>query len=133
MNGKPLLIFVGGPYSNDCAVTREENVNKIHHIVKELMKMGHYILECHSLEHSFFPDNELHHADFLRQTLNWIERCDAMFLLENSPGANLEYKRAMELKIPIYDSLKDVPKVDSYQTVLDDINLKLSYETDSSS
>ena len=109
---KPMLIFVAGPYTNASAPKRASNVNKVHEVLKEIIKKGHYILECHSLEHAFYSDNELTHAHFLRQTLNWLERCDALFILDNSPGADMELDKAKGLGLPVYSRLEDIPKID---------------------
>src|SRR6266542_3489282 len=75
---EPLLIFVAGPYTNPSAPERERNVSIVHEVTKQLMRKGHIVLECHSLEHAFSDDDELTHADFLRQTLSWLSRCDAI-------------------------------------------------------
>jgi Domain of unknown function (DUF4406) len=107
---EPMLIFVAGAYSSDDAVKREINVTAVHLIVKELIKKGHLILECHSLEHAFHPDGELSHAHFLRQTLAWLNRCDALFLVSSSPGANLEVARAEKLGLRIFRNLDEVPE-----------------------
>ena len=112
---RPLLIFVAGPYTNPSAPERERNVSIVHQVVKNLIKKGHFILECHSLEHAFSADNELMHADFLRQTLNWLDKCDAIYFVSPSPGANLELTRAKVLGIRIFHSLEEIPSVSGAQ------------------
>jgi hypothetical protein len=107
--GSSLLIFVAGPYSDASEERRRLNVRRIHQTVKDLILKGHAILECHSLEHALYADPDLSHAHFLAQTLTWLSRCDAMFFVASSPGADLELARAESLGMPIFRSLEDVP------------------------
>ncbi len=110
MSTKPLLIFIAGPYNSPEASVREENVKCIQQIAKVLISKGHFVLECHSLEHAL-RGTELKHAEFLRQTLNWLKRCDAIFFAAPSPGANMELRKAEELGLPVFKNLEEVPPV----------------------
>ncbi len=112
---EPLTIFVAGPYSNGSTPVRERNVSIVHEIVKDLMIRGHIVLECHSLEHAFFADSDLMHEDFLRQTLNWLTKCDAIYFAGSSPGADLELAQAQELGLRVFRAMDEVPQVSDFQ------------------
>ena len=109
--GGPLLIFVAGPYNADSPEGRSRNVSMVHEIIEKLIKLGHYVLECHSLEHALLGRDGLYHQDFVRQTLHWLTRCDALYLVKPSPGANIELSKARELGLLVFLSMDEVPPV----------------------
>src|SRR6185295_18408725 len=43
---------------------------------------------------------------WMQQTLAWVEVCDALLYLGQSPGADRELARARELGIPIFSSVE---------------------------
>jgi len=124
-----LLIFVAGPYSDADPSVRKANVARIRAIVRDLMLRGHYVLECHSLEDALRDDGELTHAHFLRQTLGWLGRCDALYYLGSSPGADIELARAQSLGLPIFHALSEVPTAGDIGAEVADVdNMLLSLE-----
>jgi hypothetical protein len=127
---EPLLIFVAGPYTSASAPDRERNVAIVHGVIKQLIKRGHFVLECHSLEHAFSGDDELTHADFLRQTLNWLPKCGAIFFVSKSPGANLELAKAEALGIEVFYSLDQVPTICGFEEDVNGVRLQLRMESD---
>jgi Domain of unknown function (DUF4406) len=125
---EPLLIFVAGPYTNPSAPERERNVSVVHGVIKQLMRKGHIVLECHSLEHAFSGDDELMHADFLRQTLSWLSKCDAIYFVSSSPGADLELAKAEALGIRVFHSLDEVPTFCGFEDIVEEVRLRLRTE-----
>jgi hypothetical protein len=50
---------------------------------------------------------------FIEGDLEIIARCDAILMLpgwERSEGSRMEYSRAVELRMPVYLSVEDVPE-----------------------
>ncbi len=118
MLSKPLLIFVAGPYCNPDSVDRTANVNAVRKVVKQLMLKGHFVLDGHWLLHTFFGDDQIDNDEIMRQTLSWLERCDAIYVLDKSAGVEREIEKAQELNLQVFNSLDEVLQADGsdYET-----------------
>jgi uncharacterized protein DUF4406 len=92
------------------------------------MLKGHTVLECHSLEHALRNDCELKHVHFMRQTLSWLPRCDALYLIGHSPGANIELSYARELGLPVFERLADVPDIPIPPNELAELTTRIAEE-----
>lgn len=49
------------------------------------------------------------YEQWLEQDLAWLERCDALFYLGASPGADREKARAEELGLQVFMEIAEVP------------------------
>lgn len=108
-----MLIYIAGPYSADTGTDIESNVLQATLIGQQLMRLGHSVICPHSMTHKWDEDSGLSYRDFMRQCLDLLKRCDAIYLLpgwENSDGSRLEFHKARKKHIPAYYKLDDVPE-----------------------
>lgn len=92
-------IYVAGPYSGGDVV---QNVRKAVSVSVELRDRG-LVPICPHLSmfaHYLCPRG---YEFWLEWDLTWLERCDALLRLPgDSPGADREIERAVELGLPVY-------------------------------
>jgi hypothetical protein len=53
-------------------------------------------------------DGEFEYADYFEPNFAWLEAAEAVYLLDHSPGADRECVRAVELGIPVFESMSDL-------------------------
>ena len=98
-------IYIASPYSIGDKI---ENVNAQIRAANQLMNYG-YTPFLPLLSH--FQDQLISrpYTDWLENDLEWIAVCDGLLRLPGeSPGADIEVKHAMGLKIPIYYSIDEL-------------------------
>jgi Domain of unknown function (DUF4406) len=93
-------IYVAGPYSSDSKEGVYANVCKATEIGAELMKFGYAVYIPH---HSYYTDLYLMEtADFwYNYDYLWLDKCDALYYIGSSRGADaeLEYAGARGIQI----------------------------------
>jgi hypothetical protein len=70
------------------------------------------VVICPHANTIFMDGPDLADRTFINGDLEIIRRCDALYMLpgwEKSQGANMEHRLAVELGMPIYLSLDEVP------------------------
>ena len=104
------IIYTAGPYR----ATREwgitQNIRKAETIALALWKKGWTVICPH--KNTAYFGGSLSDETWLEGDLEIIDRCDAMFMVpgwEKSEGSQIEHQRAIEIGMPIYYKLKDVP------------------------
>jgi hypothetical protein len=106
-------IFIAGPYTlGDVA----QNVKKAMDMANELINRG-YAPYCPHLTHFLHMNNWQPYQKWLEIDLIFLEKCDAVLRIPGeSKGADGEVKRATELNIPIFYSIEDLLKSNTYKT-----------------
>lgn len=112
-----MFIYVSGPYSptpeestsGHGARVIEHNVEKANEIALELAKKGHYPLVPHTMMRGWEDVYALPRELVLGICYQWVRRCDALFFIGSSSGAEQERKIASELSLPLYRAIADVP------------------------
>ena len=114
LNRSPgLRIFVAGPYGDqESAEVKAENVERAKSIGKELALKGHYPFVPHTMLHGWELDDRFTVDNFKDIDFAWMEFCDALFLIAESPGANVEKEMATQKGLQIFTQLEHVPTVD---------------------
>jgi len=109
---KSMKIYIAGPYTAKSVRDVHLNVYKAIEIAVKIWKKGHYPYIPH-LTHFVWthPSGNLEYEDWMKWGKVWLECCDALFLLNNSPGADQELKYAKKLGLKIYYSINDIPEV----------------------
>jgi hypothetical protein len=110
---KPKIIYVSGPYS---ALTREARWKNVLEAVKvgiEIRAKGHYPI----IPHLYDDFDEV--AKLMGYNFDWqsymdmdlaiLERCDALYFIGESKGANLEKEKALDWGLPACYSVEEVP------------------------
>jgi hypothetical protein len=119
---KPMYIYVAGPITADV----DDNIHDIPRVVYwnvkrairvsiELMKKGHYVFTPHL---SHFINLEMHEKSFTKEfwykyDYGWLAKCDALYYIAPSPGADAELEWAKKHKLKIFYSLDEVPDITS--------------------
>ena len=110
------IIYVAGPYTADSQLERDRNIAAADKVGRDLLAMGHAPIVPHNLSRGWELDDRFQHdprdlaeSHFLRMDLEIINRCDALFFLGHSPGADVELARARERLLPVYTNIDDVP------------------------
>lgn len=107
-----MLIVVAGPYSADTKEKMAENLDAMNNAAAEVYKKGH--IPVIGVNAALFIANKL--EDLSRhQVINEIsfaivERCDAILMIGESPGANIERDIITSKGLPVYYSVDDIPE-----------------------
>ena len=117
----PLRIYIAGPYcprgaiEHDAARIAQHNVDRALEVANALIKKGHYPFVPHLSHyiHIHYSCKEDYGGDFYYRYDNtfldiWAQ---ALFLIDHSPGATAELKRARMRNLKIFKSLREVPCV----------------------
>jgi hypothetical protein len=110
-----MFIYVSGPYSapSEPEATRrnkvEENIRLANDAAVEIAKKGHVPFVPHSMMDEWEDDGRLGRDRAMELCHQWVKKCDALYFIAPSPGAETERALAKQHKIPIYRSLDDIP------------------------
>ncbi len=111
-----MLIYVAGPYSAPTEPERVENVNAAIRVGLKLMQRGHVVVIPHLTHYTdaIARDEmgwEVPYEEWMRQDFALLDRCDALFLVGHSPGADRELERAAAGRKAIFVTMDRVPVV----------------------
>jgi hypothetical protein len=103
------LIFVAGPFRAKTGWEIEQNVRRAEQLALEVWRSGYAAICPHAntrFFHGVLPDEV-----WLRGIKEILRRCDGLILVEewkSSKGTRAEIKLARALKIPVFNSIKDL-------------------------
>ena len=101
-------VYVAGPYSADNVITILDNMRRGMRAGYELLQLG-FAPFCCWFDYHFSLQGECFLEQYYEYSMVWLEVADAVLVLpdsENSIGTQNEIKRAKELGIPIFYSIK---------------------------
>lgn len=113
---RPMLIYVSGPYSAPTLGGRLDNAETAIHVGRAILDLGHYPVVPH-LTHWFdeaialTPAGRLDYDTYIAWDLEILRRCDALFFIAASRGADIERAEAERLGLPIYTNLGAIPTI----------------------
>lgn len=109
---KPKLVYIAGPFRGKSAWDIETNIRRAEDLALEVWRTPGHAALCPHTNTRFFqgaaPDDV-----WLDGTLEMLRRCDAVLLTkfwERSSGARTEVREAMNLGIPVFDSVDRLVK-----------------------
>ena len=105
-----MRIYVSGPYRGKSFTEVWHNIRAATCVSVALMKKGHSVYCPHWNWFIETQTDEFNWFDYLRQDLEWVEVCDALFLVGHSPGADRELAFAEKCGKKVYRRLSDVPE-----------------------
>lgn len=111
-----MRVFLASPYSAPLPATRMRNVHRSLEAAVALIHRGHepfMPLVSHYIDQFATTSGRPISRDrWMEFCLSWLATCQAVLCLGPSPGVDQEVARALELGIPVYDRVEDVPEVD---------------------
>ena len=105
------VIYTAGPYSGPGHNDVLNNILTARFISRMLWLRGFAVI-CPHLNTAWMDGPDLAWEQFMAGDLEMLSRCDAIYMLpgwEDSKGAQIEHSRAIELGVPAYYNLSEVP------------------------
>ncbi|GAC1617828.1 MAG: hypothetical protein NVS4B7_10150 [Ktedonobacteraceae bacterium] len=114
-----MFVYISGPYSppiNELDPVRrrqiiEENIQQANKVAIRLAQEGYFPFTPHTMMHGWEDKYNISHELTMRNCLKWLEKCDALFFINSSPGANLEREHAWSHNIPVVYSYAELEKL----------------------
>lgn len=107
-----MIIGVAGPYSADTEEKRKSNLDAMNNAAAKLLELGHIpligmnaalaIVELANIKDKYKATMEI--------SLSVIDKCEAILMLGESPGANKERDHILSKGLPVYYSIEEIPK-----------------------
>ena len=111
-----MLIAVAGPYSAETQEHRQRNLNVLNQAAAAILKLGHVpvvgvnaalpVVQC------LDADSD-HYEAMMTISLALMDKCDAILIIGNSPGANRERDLIQSKGLPVYRDVNDIPRASS--------------------
>ncbi|MBL7930694.1 MAG: DUF4406 domain-containing protein [Bacteroidia bacterium] len=106
-----MIIGVAGPYSASTEEERKQNLNKLNTAAARLLEMGHIPLI--GINAALPVTNLAKTVDAYKANMEIsmavISACEAILLLGESRGANMERDLIISKGLPVYYSLEEIP------------------------
>lgn len=106
-----MLIMVAGPYSAETREQRQENLDAMNRAAAAVLAKGHIpvigVNAALPVVEQAKPDNP--YQAIMDISLALAEKCDAVLMIGESKGANMEREVFRRKGLPVYVDLKDVP------------------------
>lgn len=109
-----MLIAVAGPYSAATQEERQRNLDSLNEAAAAVLKLGHVpligvnaalpIVEC------LDPDSDRYEV-MMTISLALVDKCDAILMIGNSPGANRERDLVKAKGFPVYENVDEITAV----------------------
>lgn len=107
----PIYVYIAGPYDDsDCLAIREQRVEIAMHWWHVLVDAG-FVAFCPHLSHYLKEFKDRPRADFLGQSIAWLDKCDCLLRLPGeSPGSDQEVAEMQRLARPVFHSIEELIK-----------------------
>lgn len=106
-----MTIAVAGPYSADTEAQRQQNLDRMNAVADRLLEMGHVPLI--GVNAALPVVNKATNIDTYKAIMDIsmavIANCDALLLIEESPGANRERDYIISKGRMVYTDISQVP------------------------
>lgn len=105
-----MIIGIAGPYSASTEDERQQNLDRLNRAAAQLLEHGHVPLvginaALPVLQFATVPDRYKAQMDISMAVIN---ACDALLVLAESKGANLERDLILSKNLPVYYSIDEV-------------------------
>ena len=107
-----MIIGVAGPYSAATAEERQQNLDRMNEAAALLLAKGHIPLIGMNAALPVVDKAKQEHDRYkaiMDISLAVIDRCEALLLLAESPGANKERDLVQSKGLPVFRSVEEVP------------------------
>lgn len=124
---KQPVVYVAGPYRPRGAwrFWPLSSIARLYHVLRasqaaaHLWRLGYAVICPHS--NCYLPAmfaTDLPDTTWIIGDLTLLERCDALYYLGTSPGANLELGAAEKGNLTVWERLEDIPRAENFPHVL---------------
>lgn len=106
-----MIIGVAGPYSADTEEQRQANLDNMNKAAARLLEMGHTPLIGVNAALPVVQQANLDnpYEAIMAISMAVIDKCDALLLIAESPGANRERDQILAKGLPVYYNLGEIP------------------------
>ena len=106
-----MIIAVAGPFSADTPEQESANLAEMNTAAARLLEAGHlpFIginIALPVVERANVNDK---YEAIMKMSLALIDKCDAILMIGESPGANRERDLIISKGLPVYNNLSDIP------------------------
>lgn len=115
-----MLIAVAGPYSAATAEARQRHLDSMNAAAADVFRLGH--IPVIGVNAALPVVDQLDPADrnenIMAISLALVEKCDAILMIGESPGANRERDLIRQLNRPVFTGVEDIPPVSAARSAL---------------
>ncbi len=107
-----MLIAVAGPYSAESPGARQQNLDAMNRAAAEVYKLGHVPvigvnIALPVVEFLGAAEQDRYEA-IMEISLAVVDKCDAILMIGESPGANRERDLIRAKGLPVYNSISEI-------------------------
>jgi hypothetical protein len=106
-----MIIAVAGPYTSPTPEQEKANLDRMNEAAARLLEMGHVPLigVNAALGVVRMANVEDRREAIMKISLAVIDRCEAIYMIGESPGANRERDLVAAKGLPVYYSMAEIP------------------------
>lgn len=107
-----MLIAVAGPYSAETAEQRQRNLDAMNEAAAEVMRRGHIpVIGVNAALPvvARLGEEQNGYEAIMTISLALVDKCDAILMIGESPGANRERDLVRLKGLPVYESVAEIP------------------------
>jgi hypothetical protein len=106
-----MLVMIAGPYSAASEEGRQENLDRLNAAAFDVLKRGHIPVVGMNAALPIVGGSggEDEYEAIMRISLALAERCDAVLMIAESPGANREREVIAAMGRPVYHDVEELP------------------------
>lgn len=108
-----MIIGIAGPYSADTEEQRQKNIDALNMAAAMLLDVGHIPLigvnaALPVIQHTHLVNTR---KAIMAISMAVIDQCEALLMLGESPGANMERDLVLSKGLPVYYDINEVPQI----------------------
>lgn len=106
-----MIIAIAGPYSASTEAQRQKNLDAMNEVAARVYEKGHipFIGVNMALPVVAMSDVDDTYSAIMDISMAVIDKCDAILMIGESKGANMEKEHIAGKGLPVYYSLNDIP------------------------
>ena len=106
-----MIIAVAGPYSADTFEQRNKNLDALNEAAARLLEAGHIPIVGVNAALPIVEKSEVidKYSAIMKISLALVDKCDAILMIGESPGALMEKDLIVSKGLPVYYKLSEIP------------------------
>jgi hypothetical protein len=111
-----MIIGVAGPYSAATAELRQKNLDAMNKAAAEVYNKGHipFIginVAIPVVDQMYFDNEEDRYQAIMKMSLALIDQCDAILVIGESKGVQMEKELILNKGLKVYESLDEIDAI----------------------